>query len=117
MAWRALARFVAGIHIAYSLFVVFGGLFVLMWRPLMWVHFAAIVWAFATMTLDLGCPLTPWEKNAWIRGDRVPYEEGFLQHHILRTRFSAENERRNHVLAGAFVLVLNLVVYYFILAR
>ena len=81
----------------------------------MWVHFAAIAWAFATMTFDLGCPLTPWEKNAWIRGGRVPYEEGFLQHHILRMKFSPEHERRNHVFAGVFVLVLNLVVYYFIL--
>jgi len=117
LAWRSLARFVAGIHIAYTVFVVFGGLLVLMWRPLMLVHLAAVVWAIATMGFDLGCPLTPWEKTAWTRGGRLPYEEGFLQHHILRTRFSAEHERRNHVLAGVFVLVLNLVVYYFILRR
>jgi len=84
MSWRALARLVAGIHIAYVVFVVFGGLLVLIWPSLLWVHLAAVVWAFLTMVFDLGCPLTPWEKNAWIRGGRVPYEEGFLQHHILR---------------------------------
>ena len=115
MAWRALARFVAGIHIAYSLFVILGGLFVLLWRPLMWVHLAAVVWAFATMTFDLGCPLTPWEKNAWIRGGRVPYEEGFLQHHILRMKFSPGHERRNHVIVGILVVLVNLMAYYFIL--
>lgn len=81
----------------------------------MWCHLAAVVWAFLTMAFDLGCPMTPWEKTAWIRGGRVPYERGFLQHYILRTTFSAEHERRNHVFAGIFVVVFNLVVYYFVL--
>jgi hypothetical protein len=115
MSWRALARFVAGIHIAYVVFVVFGGLLVLIWPRVMWWHLAAVVWAFLTMVFDLGCPVTPWEKNAWIRGGRVPYEEGFLQHYILRTTFAPGHERRNHVYAGAFVVVFNLVVYYFVL--
>ena len=110
-----LARFVAAVHIAYVLFVVLGGLLVLAWPSLIWVHLAAVVWAFATMVFDLGCPLTPWEKNAWIRGGRIPYKEGFLQHHILRTRFDPVHERRNHVLAGIVVVVLNLFVYYLIL--
>ena len=115
LAWRTLARFVAAVHIAYVVFVVFGGLLVLVWAPMMWVHFAAIAWTVATMGFDLGCPLTPWEKNAWIRGGRVPYDEGFLQHHVLRTRFDASHSRRNHALLGGVVLLLNIVVYYFIL--
>ncbi len=110
-----LARFIATVHVLYVVFVVLGGLLVLAWPPLMWVHLAAVVWAVATMGFDLGCPLTPWEKNAWIRGGRVPYEEGFLQHHVLRTRFDPANARRNHVLLGVFVLVLNIVVYGLIL--
>jgi hypothetical protein len=115
MIWRALARFVAGIHIAYVVFVLFGGLLILVSPEMFFIHPAAIIWAFLTMTLDLGCPLTPWEKNAWIRGGRVPYSEGFLQHHILRTTFSPGHDRRNHVLAGVFVVVFNLVVYSFVL--
>ena len=114
MNWRTLARFIAGVHVAYVVFVVFGGLLVLLWRPFMWLHIAGVIWAIATMGFDLGCPLTPWEKNAWIKGGRVPYDEGFLQHHVLRTRFDPANSRRNHALLGAFVLVLNVVVYYFI---
>ncbi len=117
MSWRMLARLIAGVHVAYVVFVVLGALLVLVWRPLMWVHLAAVAWAVATMGLDLGCPLTPWEKNAWIRGDRIPYDEGFLQHHVLRTRFDSANSRRNHVLLGAFVLLLNIVVYAVILVR
>lgn len=114
MSWRMLARFVAGIHVAYVVFVVLGAALVLLWPKLLWVHLAAVAWAFATMGFDLGCPLTPWEKTAWIKGGRVPYEEGFLQHHVLRTRFDPQRARRNHVLLGIFVVVLNIVIYWFI---
>lgn len=111
IAWRMIARGIAGVHITYTLFVVAGSLLVLKWPGLIWTHLAAVVWAVATMTFDLGCPLTPWEKQSWLRGGRVPYEEGFLQHHILRSLFDPVNTRRNHVMLGAGALVLNVFVY------
>ncbi len=117
MIWRMLARFVAAVHVAYVVFVVLGALLVLAWPRLIWLHIAAVVWSFATMVFDLGCWLTPWEKTAWIRGGHVPYEEGFLQHHVLRMKFDPSKSRRTHAVLGIFVVVLNIVVYYFILRR
>ncbi len=117
LIWRAFARAVASVHIAYVVFVVTGSLLVLRWPSLVWIHLLAVVWAIATMSFDLGCPLTPWEKTFWRKGDRVPYEEGFLQHHVLRTRFPPEKSRRYHIAIGIGVLVLNSVVYYLILRR
>ncbi|MEJ7760642.1 MAG: DUF2784 domain-containing protein [Gemmatimonadaceae bacterium] len=111
VSWRILARGIAGIHIAYVLFVIAGSLLVLISPALMWIHLAAVAWAFATMTFNLGCPLTPWEKQSWLRGGRVPYDEGFLQHHILRSRFDPAHSRRNHIVLGALVLLINLLVY------
>jgi len=114
VAWRMLARGIAGVHIAYSLFVIAGSLLVLRWPGLMWIHFGAIAWAVATMAFDLGCPLTPWEKQSWLRGGRVPYDEGFLQHHIFRSRFDPAHSRRNHIVLGVFVVLFNVVVYGFV---
>jgi hypothetical protein len=111
MTWRLLARAVAGVHVAYVVFVLLGSLLVLRWPQLMPVHLAAVVWAGLTLIFDFGCPLTPWEKQLWIRGGVEPYPEGFLQHHVLRTRFGAENERRNHALLGAAAILLNVLVY------
>ncbi|HEX2723891.1 MAG TPA: DUF2784 domain-containing protein, partial [Gemmatimonadaceae bacterium] len=87
MTWRMLARLVAALHTGYVVFVVLGSLLVLLWPSFLWIHLSAVTWAAATMFFDLGCPLTPWEKTFWRRGGREPYEEGFLQHHVLRTRF------------------------------
>ncbi len=110
-AWRMIARGVAAAHLAFSLFVVAGSLLVLRWPGLIWIHVAAIAWAVATMIFDLGCPLTPWEKQSWRRGGRVPYDEGFLQHHVLRWQFDPANSRRNHIILGVVVLAFNIGVY------
>ncbi len=109
--FRALARTVAAVHVGYVLFVVLGSLLVLRWPGLLWLHLFAVLWAAATLALDLGCPLTPWEKSLWQRGGREPYEDGFLQHHVLRTMASPEQSRRNHIALGIGVLALNVVVY------
>jgi hypothetical protein len=117
VTWRLLARAVATAHTGYVVFVVLGSLLVLLWPALLWVHVAAVVWAVLTMFFDFGCPLTPWEKRFWRMGGVEPYEEGFLQHHVLRTRFDPANSRRNHIMLGAFVLLLNLAVYAVVLRR
>lgn len=111
MIYRALARAVALMHVAFVVFVVLGSLLALRWPQLMWVHLFGVLWAAATLTFDLGCPLTPWEKALWRRGGREPYPEGFLQHHVLRSLASPEHSRRNHSVLGVGVLVLNVAVY------
>jgi hypothetical protein len=115
--WRVVARLVAAAHISYALFVVFGSVLVLFWPGLMWIHLAAVFWAGVTLIFDLGCPLTPWEKQAWIKGGVEPYDEGFLQHHLLRRRFEPANARRNHAVLGASVIGLNVIIYYFLFTR
>ena len=108
---RVLARLVVAIHVAYVAFVLFGSFLVFRWPSMVYFHLAAVVWAFATLAFDLGCPLTPWEKIFLRRAGIEPYPEGFLQHHILRTRFAAEDSRKNHTIAGFAVLALNAAVY------
>lgn len=111
MIHRLLARLVLTVHVAYVAFVLFGSFLVFRWPEMVYFHLAAVVWAFATLTFDLGCPLTPWEKALLRRGGLDPYPEGFLQHHILRTRFAPEDSRRNHMIAGLVALALNAMVY------
>ena len=114
-SWRILALSLAGFHVAYVLFVLFGGLAVLQWRALMPLHLLAVAWAGATMIGDLGCPVTSWEKTALRRCGREPYPEGFLQHHVLRRRFDPGETRRNHIFLGAVAVAINIAIYLLIL--
>jgi hypothetical protein len=114
---RRLARLMAAIHGGYVLFVLLGSLLVLRWPALIWVHAAAVLWAFLTLAFDMGCPLTPWEKAALKRGGVEPYPEGFVQHYLLRSRFSADHSRAVHASLGVLVLVFNITVYWFVFRR
>ena len=111
MFYRLLARVLAALHILYVVFVVLGSVLVLRYPRLVWLHMAAIAWAVATMTTDLGCALTTWEKSLWRRGGREPYPEGFLQHHVLRRTFSEAHSQRNHAALGLGVFLLNIGIY------
>ena len=113
-AWRALAYLLAALHVAYVIFVLFGALLIPFWRPIIWLHLAAVAWAGATMLGNFGCVITDWEKSSLRRGGREPYAEGFLQHHVLRRRFDAAKTRRNHIILGSFAIALNLFLYFVI---
>lgn len=117
LRYRVLARAIASLHAAYAMFAVFGGLLVLRWPSLMMLHLLAVLWALATMTLDLGCYLTHWEKALWRRGGSEPYPEGFLQHHVLRHTFPEERSRLYHAMLGAAALALNVAIYGLLVLR
>lgn len=116
MWYRVLARTIATVHTTYVIFVVTGSLLVLRWPSLVWLHVACILWAFATMTTNLGCRLTGWEKSLWRRGGIEPYPEGFLQHHVLHCVFPPEKSRVAHIALGIAVVVLNLTAYWLIMS-
>jgi len=113
--WRVIAAVLAALHVAYVLFVLFGGLLIPAWPPVMWFHLACVAWAGATMIGDLGCPVTNWEKTALQRAGREPYPEGFLQHHVLRRTFAEGSQRKAHVILGAVAIAINVVIYLLVL--
>ena len=117
LPWRALAYTLAGVHVAYVVFVLFGALLVLVWPWMIWPHLAAVAWAGGTMLCDLGCPVTTWEKTSMRRAGIEPYPEGFLQHHVLRRTFDPTKSRRNHVVLGFLAIGLNAGLYFLILTR
>jgi len=111
MRYLFFARIVAAFHIAYALFAAFGGLLVPRFPLVMWPHLVALVWAFGTLTLDWGCPVTPLEKSLRERAGATSYEEGFVQHYILRTHYSRAGARRIHTLLAIALLLFNVLVY------
>lgn len=111
MAYNIAATTVAILHLAFILFVLFGGFLVLKWPKLMWVHLPAAVWGVLIEFAGWYCPLTSWE-NALLRGaGRAGYSGGFVAHYIMPIIYPPGLTRGMEIAIGLLVLVINLGVY------
>ena len=117
MLYRALADVVLVVHFAFVLFVVLGGLLVLRWRRLAWVHVPVALYGALIEFVGFICPLTPLE--IWLRrlGGEAGYEGGFVEQYITAALYPTGLTREIQLALGVGVLVLNAVVYAFVLRR
>lgn len=117
MIWRILADAVLALHLAFVAFVVLGGLLVLRWPRLAWVHLPAAAWG---ALLEFGgwyCPLTPLEKHLRMLGGGAGYEGGFIAHYLLPMLYPQGLTRSAQVALGLLVVVVNVAIYARLLAR
>lgn len=117
MPWGALADAVVMLHFGFVLFVIFGGLLVLRWRWVAWLHLPAAAWGALVEFAGLICPLTPLEK--WLRheGGLAGYHGGFVAHYILPVLYPSGLTRSVQVVLGTLVILFNLLVYWLVWRR
>lgn len=111
MIWRALADAVLVAHLGFILFVVLGGLLVLRWPRLAWIHVPVVLWGAAIEFFGWICPLTPLEKWLRVMGGEAGYAGGFIAHYLLPLVYPAGLTRGIQLVLGAFVVSVNLAVY------
>ncbi|MBI4754443.1 MAG: DUF2784 domain-containing protein [Betaproteobacteria bacterium] len=112
-----LADLVVLIHLGFIVFVVFGGLLVLRWPRVAWVHLPAALWGAAVELGGWVCPLTPLENSLRAAAGQGGYEGGFVARYLLPLIYPADLTRELQVLLGAGVLVINLALYGWALRR
>lgn len=78
-----LSNLVLTIHLAFVIFVLFGGLLVWKWRKIAWVHLPAAVWGSTVEFSGWTCPLTLLEN--WLReqAGETGYHAGFVSEYLL----------------------------------
>jgi hypothetical protein len=112
MTYRLLADAVVVLHFAFVLFVVFGGLAVLRWPRLAWLHVPAAAWG---ALIEFGgwiCPLTPLENALRERGGDLGYSGGFIDRYVTGLIYPHGLTRTMQFAAGALVLAINALVYW-----
>jgi hypothetical protein len=117
MLYRVLADLVVVIHLAFVLFAVLGGLMVLRYRRLVWIHVPAVLWAALIEFLGWVCPLTPLENHLRVLSGGSGYAGGFVDHYVLPVLYPGGLTRQLQIGLGAFVLAINLAVYGYVLRR
>jgi hypothetical protein len=117
MVYRALADATVVLHLAFVLFVVAGGLVVLRWPAVAWVHVPAAAWGAWIEFAGRVCPLTPLEN--WLReqGGGPVYSVSFVERYLMPVLYPSLLTRELQWLLGGFVRVINAAVYFFVLKR
>ena len=111
MLYRILADATALLHFAFVLFVALGGLLVLRWRRLAWIHLPAAVWGALIEIMNWTCPLTAYENLFRVRGGMQGYGDDFIAAHIFRLIYPDGLTRTMQLAIAAFVLIINTAVY------
>jgi len=114
---RALADAIVVLHFGFLLFVVLGGLLVLRWPKLAWLHAPAAIWGVLIEFFGWVCPLTPLENHFRQLGGQAGYSGGFIQHYIVSVLYPDSLTRGTQIILGALVLALNTFIYGRLLAK
>ena len=118
MASRALADLVVGIHLTFVLFVILGGLLVIRWPRMAWLHLPAVAWAAWVEAAGWICPLTPLENYLRTKGGGGVYDGSFVDRYVLPVLYPASLTRELQFVLAAAVLVINAVIYgWFVVKR
>jgi hypothetical protein len=112
-----LAEVVVGFHLGFVLFVVLGGLLLLRWPRLAWLHLPAAVWGALIEFAGWVCPLTPLENHLRRVGGNAEYAGGFVEHYLLPVLYPAGLTRGAQYVLGASVVVVNVAVYWWVFRR
>jgi hypothetical protein len=111
VSYRLLADLVLIVHAAFVAFVVLGGLAVLRWPRLAWVHLPVVAWGAGIEFAGGICPLTPLE-NHWRRlAGEQGYDAGFVEHYLLAALYPDGLTRGVQVALGLLVLAINVAIY------
>lgn len=117
MLLRVSADAVVVLHLAFILFVLFGGLLLLRWPRLAWLHLPAVAWGMTVEFFHLLCPLTPLENHLRQLAGEAGYEGGFIEYYLIPLIYPAGLTPQIQIWLGCVVLALNLSVYAWLLRR
>jgi hypothetical protein len=105
------------IHFSFILFVLFGGLLLLRWRKLIWLHLPAVAWGIWIEFSGQICPLTPLEVWLRQRAGEQGYQHSFTEEYLLPLIYPEALTRELQMVLGIVVILLNLGVYLFVFRR
>lgn len=111
------ADLVVLVHATFVLFVVLGGVLVLRWRWIAWLHVPAAIWGIVVEYAGFICPLTPLEVSWRERAGEAGYEGGFVEHYVERLLYPTGLTRELQIALGTCALIVNAIVYWRVFAR
>jgi len=117
LGYRFLADLTLTLHLCFILFVLFGGLLCLIRTSMIWCHLPAVLWGVWVEWTGRICPLTPLENHFRQLATGQGFPGGFIEHYLVPVVYPAHLDTSLQWLLGTVVILVNLVIYLFVLNR
>jgi hypothetical protein len=105
------------LHLSFILFCTLGALLALKWRWIPWLQLPAAAWGFYIELSGRICPLTRIENHFREQSGEAAYQGDFIGHYLLATIYPDGLTREIQFVLAAFVLILNISVYAWLIRR
>jgi hypothetical protein len=115
MLYKLGAEIIVVLHLAFILFIIFGGLLALRWPRASWVHLPCALYGVLIEWVGWVCPLTPWENALRERAGGEGYEGDFIEHYLLPIIYPSGLTPTVQLVLGALVIVVNVAIYAFVI--
>jgi hypothetical protein len=112
-----LAGVIIVAHFLFIAFVAAGGLLVLRWPRLAWVHLPAVVWGVVVELTGWICPLTPLENYLRRLGGSSSYSGGFIEQYLIPIIYPTNLTAATQYILGGLVIVVNLILYFLVIRK
>lgn len=118
MTYAIAANLVFLLHLGFIVFVILGGLLVLRWDRVAFLHLPCVAWGAAIEFGGWICPLTPleWQLRA-LAGEAGATGGGFIETYLWPLVYPGDLTRELQFVLGAAVIVVNVAVYALVLHR
>jgi hypothetical protein len=109
--YNILADAIVVAHFLFIAFVVSGGLLVILWPQMAFVHLPAAVWGAAVEIFGWICPLTPLENHFRYLAGKTSYNGDFIAHYLLPIIYPENLTVAIQQVLGVLVIIINIIFY------
>jgi hypothetical protein len=117
MIFRIAADAVLLLHLAFILFVVLGGYWVMRRPWIALIHIPAAFWGAFVELAGWFCPLTDLENYFLHRAGLSGYADSFIGHYLTVLIYPEGLTRNVQLILGAGVILVNILIYGIIICR
>jgi len=115
--YQVLADGVVILHLFFIVFVILGGMLVLVRPKIIWLHIPCVIWGILIELTGGICPLTPLELYLRTKTGESAYTGDFVIHYIKPIIYPGGLTRELQILFSIAVIMVNTAVYTWVFLR
>ncbi|HOO39465.1 MAG TPA: DUF2784 domain-containing protein [Deltaproteobacteria bacterium] len=115
--YQVLADGVVILHLFFIVFVILGGMLVLVRPKIIWLHIPCVIWGILIELTGGICPLTPLELYLRTKTGESAYTGDFVIHYIEPIIYPGGLTRELQILFSIAVIMVNTAVYTWVFLR